>query len=128
MSDVHAQASKAMIEGDATAAMQAEVDTYVEPIAAPAAPSTLAVAVISTTQLNLSWKDMSSNEQGFIVERCAGSTCTNFAEVARAGAGATSYANTGLVKATTYRYRVRAFNPGGASAYTATVNGITKSR
>ncbi|HYE58315.1 MAG TPA: fibronectin type III domain-containing protein [Rhodothermales bacterium] len=83
---------------------------------------------MESSQLNLSWQDMSSNESGFSIERCAGSTCTNFAQIARVGAGATSYQNTGLVKATTYRYRVRAFNENGSGAYSNIASGTTKSR
>jgi hypothetical protein len=71
---------------------------------------------------------MSSDESGFLIERCTGSTCTNFTQVAQVGANAASYSSTNLVKGTTYRYRVRAFNQGGKSAYTSIVNGTTKSR
>jgi hypothetical protein len=85
---------------------------------APAAPSGLSAATASSSQINLSWTDNASNESGFEVERCAGANCTNFLEVAETGANVISYANGGLAASTTYRYRVRAFNASGDSAYT----------
>jgi len=69
-----------------------------------------------------------TGEQGFLIERCAGSTCTNFAQIAQVGAGVTSFQNAGLAKATTYRYRVRAFNSVGNSDYSNTASATTKSR
>ena len=35
----------------------------------PVAPTSLALAVISRTQINLTWKDNSTNETGFLIER-----------------------------------------------------------
>lgn len=84
--------------------------------AAPAAPSGLTAAAASTTQVNLSWADSSSNETGFKVERKTGAGGT-YSEVATVGAGVTSYSNTGLASNTQYFYRVRATNLGGDSAY-----------
>ncbi len=96
--------------------------------APPAAPTALAATTVSATQINLAWADNSSDEQGFRVERCAGATCTNFAQIAQLGAGVTSFANTGLIKNTTYRYRVRAFNAAGNSAYSNTASAKTLKR
>ncbi len=83
----------------------------------PAAPSNLAATTISTSQINLSWTDNSTNETGFRIERCKNATCTNFVEVAQVGANVTTFSNTGLTKNSTYRFRVRAFNTDGNSAY-----------
>jgi len=85
--------------------------------ATPAAPTNLVATTFSTTQINLSWTDNSSDETGFRIERCTGAGCTNFAQVAEVGSNVTTFANTGLTKSTTYTYRVRAFNAGGNSAY-----------
>ena len=85
--------------------------------ATPAAPTNLVATTFSTTQINLSWTDNSSDETGFRIERCTGAGCTNFAQVAEVGSNVTTFANTGLTKNTTYTYRVRAFNAGGNSAY-----------
>ena len=83
----------------------------------PAAPSNLTATAVSSTQINLSWTDNSSNETGFKIERCQGNSCTNFAQIAQVGANITSFPNTGLSRNTWYRYRVRATNGSGDSAY-----------
>lgn len=83
----------------------------------PAAPTNLVATAVSKSQINLTWTDNATNETGFYVERCKGSTCTNFARIATVGANVTTFSNTGLSKGTTYRYRVQAYNAGGVSAY-----------
>ncbi|HUP40948.1 MAG TPA: S8 family serine peptidase [Vicinamibacterales bacterium] len=85
--------------------------------AAPAAPANLVAAPASSSRIDLTWSDNSTDETGFEVERCQGSGCINFAKIAQVGAGVTAYANTGLTAGTTYQYRVRAMNNGVASAY-----------
>ena len=85
--------------------------------AVPAAPTNLVATAVSKSQINLTWTDNASNETGFHIERCKGSTCTNFTQIATVGANVTSYANTGLTANTTYRYRVHAYNASGNSAY-----------
>jgi hypothetical protein len=77
----------------------------------------LTAVAVSQTQINLVWLDNSTNEQGFKVERCQGNGCTNFVQIAQVGPNVLSYSNTGLSRNTRYRYRVRAFNGGGNSAY-----------
>jgi len=94
----------------------------------PAAPSDLVATAVSARQINLSWKDNSTNEEGFRIERCKGSTCTNFAQIATVGANVTTYANTGLNKNTTYRYRVRAYNASGTSGYSNIAAATTPKR
>src|SRR2546422_5115635 len=53
------------------------------------------------------FRSLSSNEDGFRIERCAGAGCTTFAEIATVGPNVTTYANTGLTTGTGYSYRVR---------------------
>ncbi|HWS54795.1 MAG TPA: fibronectin type III domain-containing protein [Pyrinomonadaceae bacterium] len=93
---------------------------------APAAPSNLRVTSTAKNAVGLAWNDNSNNETGFQLERCAGATCTNFAQIAQPAANATTFNNTGLARRTTYRYRIRAFNAGGSSAYSNIVNGTTR--
>jgi fibronectin type III domain protein/lysyl oxidase len=93
--------------------------------APPAAPTTLAAAAVSTSQINLSWTDNATTEDGFRIERCAGVGCTGFAEIATVGANGVSYQNTGLTASTSYSYRVRAYNAGGTSPYTNTATAMT---
>jgi predicted phage tail protein len=94
----------------------------------PNAPTNLVARAVSTTQINLSWTDNSSNETGFSIERCTGNSCTNFAQIATVGANVTSFPNTGLTKNTWYRYRVRAFNASGNSAFSNIASDKTPNR
>ena len=84
------------------------------PPAPPAAPSGLTATAASSSQINLAWTD-SDTETGYRVQRCTGASCSNFAQIATAGANATSYADTGLTASTSYSYRVLAYNGGGDS-------------
>src|SRR5256885_10173426 len=70
----------------------------------------------NAAQLTLTWTDHATGEDGFKIERDAGPTGT-FVRIATAGPNVTSYIDSGLVSATTYCYRVRAFNVTGDSAY-----------
>ena len=45
-------------------------------MSAPSAPSSLVATAASSTQVNLTWVDTSSNETGFKIERKTGSTGT----------------------------------------------------
>ncbi len=96
------------------------------PPAPPAAPAALvATPALSSPQVDLVWQDLSDNESGFDIERCAGLTCSNFANIASVGANVTSYANTGLASSTSYTYRVRAKNSGGNSGYSNEATALT---
>ncbi len=103
----------------------ANATTSPAPPAVPAAPTGLTATAISRTQINLSWVDNSGNETGFKIERCKSANCTNYVEVGQVGANVTTFADTGLTKNTTYRYRVRAFNAGGNSGYSNAVSAKT---
>lgn len=96
---------------------------------APAAPSSLSASAVVGPAVNLTWNDNSSNESGFSIERCSGSSsCTNFSQIATVGAGVTSYQNTGLSTRTYYRYRVQAFNGSGNSGYSNIATVRTRAR
>jgi predicted phage tail protein len=92
----------------------------------PAAPSNLTATAVSKSQINLAWTDNANNEDGFKIERCQGSGCTNFTQIATVPAGTTSYSNTGLSSGTVYTYRVRAYNGSGDSAYSNTAAARTR--
>lgn len=86
----------------------------------PAAPSDLAASAGKHGFLgwvDLSWRDASNNEVGFVVERCAGSTCTDFGAIATVAANASSYRDAAVGRRTTYRYRLTATNSAGDSGY-----------
>jgi len=94
----------------------------------PNPPTNLSAIANSKSQITLAWIDTSSNETGFKIERCKGSTCTNFAQIATVSSDSQQYVDTGLTKRTTYRYRIRAYNSSGDSVYAGPVSATTKSR
>jgi rhamnogalacturonan endolyase len=83
--------------------------------ARPAAPSNLNQTVVGGSQMNLTWRNNSTNEMNFLVERTTDGT--NYSLIAAVPVGVTNYTDSGLVNATNRAYRVRAFNSGGYSAY-----------
>ncbi len=89
----------------------------------PSAPTGLGASASGSSQVNLTWTDTASDETGYEVERSTnGST---FSTAATLGANAESYSDTGRSAGTTYWYRVRAVNGGGASGYSNTANATT---
>jgi PKD repeat protein len=91
----------------------------------PSAPSNLVLSAITRSQINLTWTDNAANENGFTIERCSGATCSNFAQIATVSANITNFSNSGLKRNTSYRYRVRAYNATGNSAYSNIAGGKT---
>jgi regulation of enolase protein 1 (concanavalin A-like superfamily) len=79
---------------------------------APAAPTGVAAVAASFNQVNLTWNDVSSDETGFRVERSSGS---GFTTIVTLGSGTTNYSDTNVDGATSYTYRVVAFNANGDS-------------
>ncbi len=80
-------------------------------------PANLVATAVSSSQIDLTWSDNATNEDGYSIERCAGVGCANFAEIDTVAANVQNYSDNGLAASTTYRYRVRAFNAGGNSNY-----------
>ena len=93
---------------------------------APDSPGNLSASTASTTQINLSWSDNSSNEDGFKIERKTGSGGT-WSQITTVGANTESYSNSGLSPGTTYYYRVRAYNGLGDSPYSNEAHATTGS-
>jgi plastocyanin len=88
----------------------------------PPMPTGLAAAGQSTSEISVTWNDV-SGETGYRLER---RTLTGtFAEIATLGAGTTSHLDSGLLEATAYVYRLRAEGSGGFSPYTALAQGST---
>jgi hypothetical protein len=70
----------------------------------------------SATQLTVRWTDNATNEDGFKIER-KDNISGQFAQIRAVGANITTYRNTDLLMATTYCYRIRAYNAAGHSSY-----------
>ncbi len=81
-------------------------------------------AEVLAAQLTLGWTDNSTSEDGFNIERRPGSSAT-FAQIATVAANVTSYTDGALPDATTYCYRVQAFNTAGSSGYSNEQCGTT---
>jgi Fibronectin type III domain len=92
---------------------------------APAAPTNLNATAVSSSQINLSWSDNSNNENGFQIERCQGTGCTDFALLTTTAQNVTTYSNTSLPASTTFRYRISAANSFGASPPTTPAQATT---
>jgi hypothetical protein len=70
----------------------------------------------SATQITLTWRDNSTNEDGFSIERRVG-TGGIYQALVRVGSNIVSYTDPNLSDATTYCYRVAAYNSSGSSSY-----------
>ena len=79
---------------------------------APAAPTNLVAVTASSSRINLTWQDSSSNESGFKVKRRVSGT-DSWTEIATLDAGSQTYSSTGLAASSTYEYQVFAFNSVG---------------
>ena len=97
---------------------------FVPPLGVPSVPASLLATAISTSQINLSWTDTSSNETGFIIARsiASGGPYTDFATNTL---GNTSCTATNLSTGVTYYFVVRAINYLGASANASEVSQAT---
>ena len=94
------------------------------PASATNAPSNLSAAGASSSQVNLSWTDNSTDEIGFTFAFDTNSGLTNPTYVYAGGVNTTSYLHTGRAPATTYYYKIKAEgNPD--SAWTAVTGATT---
>jgi len=94
---------------------------------APTSPAGLNATAVSSTQIGLSWSASTDDVgvTGYRVERCPGSTCTSFVQVATPSG--TGYTDSGLAASTTYRYRVRAADAAGnLSGYSSIASATTQ--
>jgi fibronectin type 3 domain-containing protein len=90
---------------------------------APLAPSNLICSSPSSSQITLAWRDNSTNETGFKVERAL-SSAGPFTYIG--ATAATGYGDSGLAAGTTYYHRVQAYNSYGNSAYSNTSACVTQ--
>ncbi len=92
----------------------------------PAAPSGLTASATSSSRIDLSWRDNSNDEDGFVVERKPAGAST-YSVIANLGTGASSYADQGLAAGSTYTYRVQADGCGGGSSWAGPASATTSS-
>ncbi len=102
----------AVLDGALKTATLSILDNDTAPGGTPAAPGNLQAAAQSTTEIELTWNDNSSNEVGFRIEGRTVSGVT-YQEILTAGANATQAVIPGLDPSTFYLFRVRA--TGGAT-------------
>ncbi len=81
----------------------------------PTAPSGLGAVAASSSAINLSWTASTDNlgVAGYLIERCTGAGCSNFAQVAAPAGTGTTFADTGQAPGTSYSYQVRAKDAAG---------------
>jgi hypothetical protein len=91
----------------------------------PADPTNLGAVAGASTSVKLSWSDVATNnETGYEIQRSTDGG-VNFLPVVTSPANVTAYADGGLTASTSYTYRVRAVNAGGASAWTNLASATT---
>jgi beta propeller repeat protein len=92
----------------------------------PEPPSGANAVAVSSSQINLSWTYNSNKEAGFKIERktCTGGTYSQIADVV-ANVSTYSDSDTNLLPATTYCYKIRAYNFVGDSDFSDETNAAT---
>lgn len=71
-------------------------------------PTGLTATALSGSQVKLTWADNSQSEDGYKIERRGSDG--NYSQIAVVGPNTATYTDSGLNQATTYWYRVRAYN------------------
>ena len=95
----------------------------------PAAPGALTATAATASQVNLSWTAATDNVgvTGYRVERCQGSGCTTFAQIASLNGSTTVYNDTDLASGASYSYRLLATDAAAnLSAYSNVATAVTK--
>ncbi len=91
------------------------------------APSSLTATATSSSQINLSWTDNASNEDGVTIQYSTDGG-NSYSDLTSVNADITSYQNTGLSASTTYHYRLFSYNSSGNSAYSNSASATTQSQ
>jgi len=92
------------------------------------APANLAAAASGPVQVNLSWTaatETGGTISSYLVERCSGATCSNFAQIGSSPTTTFSDTSASLTGSTTYNYRVRATDGTNFSTYSNTASATT---
>jgi len=86
----------------------------------PGPPGTPTPSNVTSSSLTLNWAASSGTVTNYLVERATGATSNTFTQIGTPTS--TTFNDSGLAANTTYRYRVRATNSAGTSAYSGIVN------
>jgi hypothetical protein len=109
--------------GDAQGSASFNITGLLSPV--PTAPTGLGATATSSSSIDLSWTDNSTNETNVVVQRSTTSG-SGFATIATLGTNTTSYADaSGLSASTTYYYRVYATNGAGDSGFSNEASATT---
>jgi hypothetical protein len=84
----------------------------------------LLLSVISDSEIDLTWDDNYTDEDGFKIERSTNGE--TWAVINTTAASAESYSNTQLLSSTKYYYRVRAFKGSLYAPYSTVANATTE--
>lgn len=111
-------------DGDSGFSNVRNASTNALPTSAPNPPASLAIAVISDTELRATWSDESDDEENFLVQW---SIEEDFSEIfsAQLAAGTESLIMSGLSSQVQYFVRVQAVNSSGQSSWSATESAST---
>lgn len=86
-------------------------DSETTPTSLPGTPTDLVATTISASEIDLTWTDNATGENGYSIERSIDDV--DYAEIADISPNSESYSDTGLTADTLYYYRVRIYNNPG---------------
>jgi hypothetical protein len=89
-------------------------------------PTSFSGNTVNASSISLSWKDESSNETGFQIERRT--NAQNFKIISTTQPNTISYTDTELLEGTTYEYRIKGLNQSVGSSYSPCINTKTSIR
>ena len=112
--------------GDSGASNTKSAKTGDATIDPPVAPTLNSVTVMSSSEIQLSWSNV-SNETGYKIFRSLSST-SSFTQISTTGSDVTTYSDSGLNSGTTYYYYVKATNDGGDSGASTTKSATTQAQ
>ena len=87
-------------------------------------PSDLSATAASSSAINLTWEDNSTDETGYSVQRRRRGG-TSWAQIGTTTADTETYSHQGLFSESTYIYRVQAFNDSESSAFSKDADATT---
>ena len=91
----------------------------------PASPSTLIAAETNASSVRLTWKDNSTNEETFQIERSS-NPASVWTTIGSVPFNTVTFTDTGAIPNSAYTYRVKAVNTAASSAYVTTTTTTPK--